>query len=73
MEFKHELIRQHRERLGLSQAALADKINGITGCTNLTRQHVSKWEGGTQPLYTTGVTLCVVLGIGAIGLLGRSE
>ncbi|MEV8503887.1 helix-turn-helix transcriptional regulator [Actinoplanes sp. NPDC051475] len=41
-----QLIRRHRLRRALTQAALAEALASVSGNGSATRDQVSRWEGG---------------------------
>ncbi|KAA2252710.1 helix-turn-helix transcriptional regulator [Solihabitans fulvus] len=43
-----QLIRRFRDRQGLSQQALAERLAVISGNSSITREHVSRWERGKR-------------------------
>jgi DNA-binding transcriptional regulator YiaG len=48
-EISPESIRELRRRLGLSQAALAVRLNALVPGLRTTRVTVTRWETGTHP------------------------
>ena len=62
-----EKIQLCRKRAGLSQEALAEKLN-------VSRQAVSKWEtGAAEPSTTNLLALAKLYGVSADELLGRTS